>query len=83
LCGRFEASCQVREGGVLWAVDGLFASGDEDEGEFWGGWVLGKAGGEGFELREEAFAYSSGTWYLLEVCNRGVIEQEFVPTTAM
>lgn len=47
------------------AVERLFASGDEDEGEFWGGCVLGKAIGEGFELREEAFSYSSSTCCLV------------------
>ena len=47
------------------AVERLFASGDEDEGEFWGRCVLGKAIGEGFELREEAFSYSSSTCRLV------------------
>lgn len=43
------------------AVERLFASGDEDQGEVWGGCVLGKEIGEGFELREEAFSYSTST----------------------
>jgi hypothetical protein len=46
----------------MWAIERLFTSRDEQEGEFWGVRVLGKAGGEGFELREEAFAYSSSAW---------------------
>ena len=54
----------------MWAVKRLFASGDEDEGEFRKGGVFGKAIGEAFELREEAFSYSSSSCSLLEVARR-------------
>lgn len=47
----------------MWVVERLFASGDEDKRELGGRGVLGEAIGEGFELGEEAFPYSSGTCF--------------------